>query len=405
MQRNLFLSLIDQIAVSGGNFLTIALGAHFLPIAEQGKLAYCLSAYMATVLVNVAAVFAVAPVDKHETVALVCYRLWLFRLQVLLAAAGTASILVFMWLLGARIGWEISLSEAGMLALFLLVQQFADFKRRSAYIFDGAGEACRASLWTYGLRVGLLIAFRPASIIEVLAILACGAVISVLVLASDYVRFARATCESNEQRNIMQLHQRLSFWSSLNAPLSWVCFFLPIFALGAIESEKAAAILASIRSIGNAANVALELLETIIPAWFAAAAARYGAADLKNASIRVLLVGTGLWLLGLLVILALGNPLIEWLLGSAYASHRNVLLVSWVGSGIHFVSRVVGLHHRSSKNTKVEFIGTIGGLLGLMPAIPIVDNYGIIGAAWAYVTVPVGIVVAQYIYLKRRMNV
>ncbi len=48
-RRDFFCSLIDQCAVSGGNFLTIALGAAFLPIDEQGRLVYVYTAYIALV--------------------------------------------------------------------------------------------------------------------------------------------------------------------------------------------------------------------------------------------------------------------------------------------------------------------------------------------------------------------
>lgn len=404
MKRRLLVSLADQVAVSGGNFLTIALGAHFLPLSEQGKLAYAFSAYMATVLLNVAALFAIAPILKYEVAVQACYPLVLLRLQALLAISTALTIPAVLHFSGARIGWIISGSEAGALALFLVIQQFADFKRRAAYTFENVAEAFRASLWTYGLRVGLLIVLRPTSILDVLAILAGGSLVSALGAAWEQFRREGADCDWDAQKSAMRMHLGRSKWSTFNAPLSWACFFLPIFVLGALESEKAAAILVSIRSVGSVANVALELLETLVPTWFAAASVLHGNLGLRDASVRVLLVGGAVWTLGLMVIWMAGGTLIEWLLGKTYVPYVAVLLVSWVGNGIHFVVRVVGLHYRTSRNALVEFVGSLGGLAGFGLAVPLIAAYGVLGAAWAYVAVSAGIGVAQLHYLKRWVN-
>jgi hypothetical protein len=47
-------SLTDQVLVSGGNFLTIAICAHALPLAEQGKFTYIFASYIAVLLLNIA---------------------------------------------------------------------------------------------------------------------------------------------------------------------------------------------------------------------------------------------------------------------------------------------------------------------------------------------------------------
>jgi hypothetical protein len=46
-------SLADQVLVSGGNFLTIAICAHALPFAEQGKFTYIFASYIAVLWLNI----------------------------------------------------------------------------------------------------------------------------------------------------------------------------------------------------------------------------------------------------------------------------------------------------------------------------------------------------------------
>lgn len=400
MKRKLFLSITDQVVVSGGNFITIALGAYILPIAEQGKLAYVVSAYMATVLLNVAAIFAVAPVVKHEAAEPASYRYVLFQGQTLLAVLTALVITTALHFLGERIGWSISAVESGVLLLFLILQQFADFKRRAAYVFDSVTQACYASLWTYGLRIGLLVVLQPSTILEVLAILAGGALLTALATVLESVKQGRASRRAGRPKLAICLHLHLCKWSVLNAPLGWACFFFPIFLLGALGSEKEAAVLVSVRSIGNAANIALELLETQVPVWLASTSAQHGRSSLKDASINLLRVGACLWALGLVVVWMFGGTLIGWLLGANYSAYGSILVISWFANGIHFLGRVVGLHYRTAKSTKVEFAGSLGGLAGLAIALPAIDRYGVIGGAWSYVLVSMGIVVAQFLCLK-----
>lgn len=398
MMSKLFLSLTDQFLVSGGNFLTIAIGAYILPFSEQGKLAYVLSVYMATVLFNVAAFFAVAPVVKHEVAAPNCYRDALFRWQAILAVITALAITSILHFWGEHIGWEVSISENVLLMLFLCLQQLADFKRRAAYVFDGIAEACQASFWTYGLRIGLLIILHPLTILEVLTILAAGATISAIaaVLKSRKgIRFLKG----GEQKAMINLHLRLSKWSILNAPLGWTCFFFPVFIVGAIVSEKAAAILASIRSVGSAANVVLELLETYIPVWLASTKTMYGSNGLKDASYNLFRGGFILWMTGLVVIWFGGDILIRWSLGQPYVQFNNILLISWLANGIHFAGRVIGLHYRTAKDMRVELLGSIGGIIGLVMAIPVIRKYELEGAAWAYVIISAGIFMVQLLYL------
>ena len=372
-------------------------------MTEQGKLAYVISAYMATVLLNVAAIFAVAPVIKHEVENPACYRFLLVRGQAILAILSTLVIITSMYFYGASIGWELSPSETGILALFFFLQQLADFKRRAAYIFDSVWGACKISFWTYGLRIVFLLVLRPDTIFEFLAIFVVGALIGSLSTIFSHFRFIGNTlCAQIEQSSTIALHMRRSLWTTLNAPLSWICFFLPIFILGATESAKAAAILVSIRSISSVANVALELLETMIPNWLAARAANHGTTGLRSSTNQILLTGTVFWAIGLLIIFAINDKLIYWLLGHEYAAYSSLLIVAWIGNGVHFVSRVIGLHYRTHKKTHVELIGSLGGLAALAGSVFLISSLGIVGAAWTYVVVPAGMIMAQMIILKNR---
>lgn len=388
--------------VSGVNFLTIALGARFLPISEQGKLAYIISAYMVTVLINVAVIFSVAPVVRsglQDNVA-VCYRCRLLHIQFLLAG-GTAIIITLAFTFaGAHIGWNLSLYEAGLVFTFIAFQQLADYKRRVAYVFETPAHAFVNSLVTYGMRIAALLVFRPSTIVEMLWLLIASAAFSGLAALVEFARAPRGPAQPSKDDSGLATHLRLSKWSALNAPVGWISFFMPVYFLGIVESVSAVAILVSIRSISSVANVILELLETIVPKWLSSVAVADGVVALKAAALKILYVGASVWLIGLIFILMFGGDLIRLVLGTSYAPYAFIFLISWGGNGVHFIGRVIGIYFRTRKNTFAEFLGSVGGLAGFVASIPMIMGMGMQGAAWSYVTVPVGIALAQWLYFR-----
>ena len=391
-------SLIDQLLVSGGNFLIIAVSAHFLDLVEQGKLAYIISVYMITVLLNVAVFFYAAPLVSVNLENNKIYRFFLQWGQLCLSILASLSIVLFFALSGEKIGWDITKIEIILLFIYLILQQLVDFRRRESYIFTSILDAIKSSSITYIPRITLLVLFQPSTIYDVLLIL----VISSLWSAVSFLlRLDKcALMSSYSIRTTLKEHIRLSKFSVLNAPISWSLFFLPVFILGVFHSPTMSAVLLSVRSISGVVNVLLELLETFIPVWMVNVFNKDGSAALKETSSTLLKFGFLLWFIVLVFILIFGNQILHFILGGEYASYLDILLISWVGYGIHFISRVVGLYWRSSKIPKVELISSMGGAFVFIFSIPIIISHGLLGAAWLYILVPIGMVITQLFYAK-----
>ena len=390
-------SLIDQLLVSG-NFLIIAVSAHFLDLVEQGKLAYIISVYMITVLLNVAVFFYAAPLVSVNLENNKIYRFFLQWGQLCLSILASLSIVLFFALFGEKIGWDITIIEIILLFIYLILQQLVDFRRRESYIFTSILDAIKSSSITYIPRITLLVLFQPSTIYDVLLIL----VISSLWSAVSFLlRLDKcALMSSYSIRTTLKEHIRLSKFSVLNAPISWSLFFLPVFILGVFHSPTMSAVLLSVRSISGVVNVLLELLETFIPVLMVNVFNKDGSTALKETSSTLLKFGFLLWFIVLVFILIFGNQILHFILGGEYASYLDILLISWVGYGIHFISRVVGLYWRSSKIPKVELISSMGGAFVFIFSIPIIISHGLLGAAWLYILVPIGMVITQLFYAK-----
>ena len=228
-------SLADQLLVSGGNFLTLAICAHALPLSEQGKFTYVFASYMALLLLNVAAIFQAAavraPAQKHST-----YLSTLAKYQ-LIQALLTSLLLSAAWLgAGSALGWQATTTEAAWLFAFLVLQQLADFDRRTAYIFADTKRAILSSAALYPIRLIALIAIQPGTVSQVLMIL----VLSALIPATCTIFTAIRDKSADLKPWIGEVKKHLAYSRLFiaGAPLAWLWSYLPIFMLGTMHGKE-----------------------------------------------------------------------------------------------------------------------------------------------------------------------
>lgn len=393
-RRRLALSLVDQGAVSAGNFLLVALGAQFLPVHEQGKLVYGYTAYIGLVLLNIALYFAVAPVVRTGLSEPGCYRATLFRSQMISALLSGGLVIAIFHAMEGMLAWRAGPIELASLYAFLFLQQLADFHRRAGYVFDQIGASMTGSLAGLAMRILAIVAVRPGDAASYFLILAVTALPGAAWALLAGIPRRDDGCPAAARHALWRSHIGLSKWNVLNAPLMWCGLHLPILLAGALHSKEAAAVLGSIRAITTFVNVALELLETLVPAWLAAKFPRGGMAAIRSAEVRMLAIGGGVWLSGALAILWGGEAILSLVLGAEYATHVPALLVIWMGNGVYFIGRVIGLHYRMARNTFMEMLGSVGGLCALLLSLPIIAAQGALGGAWSLLFVQLGVVAA-----------
>lgn len=380
------LSLVDQCAVSGGNFLTIALGAALLPIGEQGKLISIFTAYIALVLFNVSAFFSAANIVHGKVDSSDRYRHVLLSAQMASALLASAAVLIGLMAFQGALQWRISASEMVFLSGFLVFQQFADFYRRSGYVFDLIGGAALQSVLLYGARIAAILYFRPETISGFLAAMALPALPPVLYGAARFLLDRGKPVGAEGDRDIARFHLSMSKWNIYGAPLRWAGLHLPILLVGTLHSLEAAAILGTLRAITTFANVLLELLETFVPAWLSAKR-QQGRQALLGGSLALLGIGALIWVAGMVAMVLMGETAIRHMLGAEYAAYTPILYVIWAGNGIYFVGRTVGLHYRMQQNSRLEFLGLAMGACALLLSAPLIPLYGAWGGAWSLVVV------------------
>lgn len=395
-----FGSLADQGLVSGGNFLAIAICAHALPLSEQGKFTYVFATYMALLLLNVAGIFQGAAV-RAPTQERNAYKISLARLQ-LLQAFLLSSLVCAAWFgAGNVFGWEATATEAMLLFAFLVLQQLADFDRRTAYIFSGTRRAVYSSAILYPARIIGLLIVRPDTVSQALLVLIASALVpaAVTLLASGRNRAAGA------QSWVTAMREHLSYSRLFiaGAPLGWLWAYIPLFMLGVMHGKEQAALLGSIRGISNIANVLMEQIETKVAADWARIRYGIGGPSLEAAVSRLLKIGIIFWLTGMVMTLVLGQEIVTLVLGARYSPHWNLLVIGWIGYGVYFLARIFGLKHRTLGVNQVEFTGNVfGAIVAALVGIMLIPAFGAAGAAWVYVVIAAAMLGSQT-YLARKL--
>ena len=392
-----FGSLGDQALVSGGNFLTIAICAHTLPLSEQGKFTYVFASYMALLLLNVAGIFQGAAVRAPAQDS--SYRISMARLQ-LLQATLLSLLISTMWFgFGNVFSWQATATEAGLLFVFLILQQLADFDRRSAYIFSETRRALSSSALLYPLRIIGLLVIRPETVSQVLTVLIVSAIIPAAITICTSAKNRHEAAQS--WMVAIKDHLKYSRLFIAGAPLGWLWAYIPVFLLGILHGKEQAALLASIRGISNVANVMMEQIETKVVADWARVHHGSGTHAMKSAVTRLLKIGMVFWLSGMTIVVVLGREIVTLVLGSLYAPHWTLLVIGWGGYGVYFLARVSGIKHRTLGANHVEFIGNLSGVLAaLLAGFVLIFPFKATGAAWVYVIIAVVMLISQMLILK-----
>ena len=313
-------AIIDQIFVSGGNFLTIVICANILSLNEMGKVGYGYVIYLALLLINIAGIYQPGVINLHKKSNKSKYIGFLAWLQVIYAI--TLSVLGILLLLffGENFDWLASYDELLSVFLFLLFLPFAEFGRRIFYILDLPKFSAGISAIQYVPRILLIIIFNPSNAETVFLIHAFCALIPTIVIVVTIVRNSKVIYLFKE---FFREHISQNYPLVITAALGWATFSAPMLILGVLVGKESVAILMSIRSITSAANVLLELLETIVPTKFIKSLVNGGLEELKKRSGRLLGYGLGIWIAGLVVFVLFSEDIISLLLGEKYIQPIN----------------------------------------------------------------------------------
>jgi O-antigen/teichoic acid export membrane protein len=244
-------------------------------------------------------------------------------------------------------GWTLGIDEAIALFFFILILQFSDFIRRSAYIFESPKDAFISSLLHYPIRIGLLILLVPETAREVILIAALSGIIPVVFKAGIiYSMFEAMVSNGRALLKSVVKHLKGTAWLVLGGSTAWLWGYMPAFFLGRQVGVEAVGFYISIQTLSNVGNILMELLETTVSAKAGRLRAEYREKFypyLKD----ILFKGLLLWVLVFLVLVFGASHLIDLILGAKYAEYSSVIVILWIAHGICFMMRLDAIRLRT----------------------------------------------------------
>jgi O-antigen/teichoic acid export membrane protein len=386
-------ALIDQLLISGGNFFTLLLCARLLPSDEMGKIGFIFAAYMGALLINVSLIYQHASSHAARYQDSTVYPTAIFRLQ-LLIAIGLALLFPLMFLaLPALTGWHSSVAEMSWVMVFLLTQQLADYYRREKHLRNQPHASATMSAVVIICCLLLLMAVPFANAAEATAILVCSA--APAALTACWMQSGTKTMRSRPVMRVIKWHLSGTRYLAAAAPIGWLWSYLPLFFLGQLKGLAAVGAFTAARSLANAFNIFLELLETRIAVL---AGMKYAQ---EPRSLTPFLNKVGLIGFGILGFLGGGiylfrHELVALAYASRYPELGGILAILILAQLVTLWFRLEGIRLRTQQRQHAIFWGYVGGAIGIMASAPwLIGSWGLEGAAWSIVFGSITITLAQ----------
>jgi len=382
-------SLLDQAAVSAINFLTIFLGAYFLEVGEQAKLAFFYVILIAATLFNAAFYFASVPFLKNKFGANSNYLAALRYLSLRLMLPVAFLISVASLFTSKLSNWDMSWIDFSLVFLNLALFLYFEFYRRSQYFFGSTLYAAKSSILIGVARLLLIVVFSPESINQFLTI----TVISYLVVV--FPTWNKSDKKSDVDFNLIRQHIVYSKWSISNIVPQWIAIHSPVVLAGFFVEAKVIAILLTLRSVTSVFNVVLELFDTYLSSKLGKLMAN-GESMMPHRFLKKI-YAAGI-LLGIVIgvlIYIYGEAVLKASIGIEYSKHWFLLMLFWIGNVLYFVGRLSAISLRVKGGPLYEFMGSLVGSFVVMALMLLIDSFSIYSFAVVLIFSQLALVLTQ----------
>lgn len=396
-QSNKLLILVDQVVVSGGNFVLGLVLVRLLGLENYGLFAllwmgvlFALSLHQAYITKPLMTLAVAKEADAQQN-----YFHVLWRIQ-LIGGGGVVLLLVFLSSLlkwsGVAIPWLIYVPMVSCLSFFYLLQ---DFIKKTFFIKGIPIKPLLMDCWVYGwLFLGLFLSFwlEKSNLQLTILLLLSGYAISSLLFCQPLFQ-KNKTIAVPAWRQLVSEHYHFSNWLLGTSILQW---FSGNFFLIAAASTLGTTAVGAVRigqNIVGLCHLLFLAMENIVPVEAAQHFLENGKTALVNYLKTICWKGGGLVILLLTALGIIAPWLIALLYGSEYVEYSFVV---WAFCGLYFfvfLGYPARYFFRTLKFTKPIFIAyCLGAAFSLLAAYPMVEAWGIYG-------VLVGLIISQLLTL------
>lgn len=341
-------ALIDQLSISLTNFLMIVLLARTLENEAVAKYSFAYSMFLLVFMIANALIYqhvlALKNDDLDDTV-INKYR----SLNFLLTLASFPFLYLGYLFLASDAGETFQL-EVMLILFYILINQTADFERRILYYYNKLSfmKPAYISLFILFMRIALFFFMEPSSFFSFLILMIIPGI--PIMLYSLYKIKVNIIFDNFSYFFWKQF--RDGKWLIVNIPVNWGWGQAPLYLTTLLLNLHSAGIFMAIRSVTNVGNIAMEL----IPTYFGARISKLFHENRQfyiKYIFKLLIGGSIIWLCCFFMLLALGDLILEYVLGIKYIKYNELFLLFWIFSLLLFYSRVLSIHIRLVSMTHI----------------------------------------------------
>jgi O-antigen/teichoic acid export membrane protein len=380
-------SVLDQIAVSSGNFLTIFLGAMLLGLEDQGILVFLLTFYFFVLVMSISLVYA--PIQniypRLQCGLIYIYSAFLYHL--LLSVVIILCVFLLITSISSFSSFEITNEVLILFLIYIFFQQIADFIRRVSYVFLNPKYSFLFSFLLYIPRIAVLMFLMPHNLEDYVNFLLVATLVSTLVILLLFFKEIFRFGSLKFDLSCLYEHVKFSKNIAYSAPMGWLVGYLPTVLLGIFSGPVLMGILGTFRSFIGVANVLVEMIEvSLIPKLV-----QYyqsGKSELVN-RIFIYVVAIFVCFSAIAMsIVYISFDFVVSMINENYVKYMDIFLILIGAYVFYFLSRMYVLYFRVSSVTSVEVKFSLLSIITMFSLIPLIYYFDIVGAACVFLLTP-----------------
>lgn len=383
MKKYYFWSALDQIIVSGGNFLTIFIAAFYLSLYDQGNFIVLLSFYFFSLIMSISLIYApmqaIYPKINYNTDYIFTSFLYHILLSLLFVTVGFLATKA----ISSSGLIKISTNTAFYFSIFIFLQQLSDYARRSSYIFMNAFVAFSFSALLYISRITLLLVSEITILDDVIILLIYTSALGAFIIFS-YVLYYKFKEDLHFNITILNQHITFSKHIAYSAPIGWSIAYIPTLFLGFISGPALAGILGTMRSLTGVANSFVEIIEVSVLAHLSKSHYKNETAYVKTTFQILIFVFVVFWVIIAGLVFEFYSTVISYF-NKEFLAYSYILMLLWLAYLFYFLGRIHILYCRLLSITEAEFYNSTVSLIIVIIFLPLIFFFDIQGAALIYV--------------------
>lgn len=392
-QNKTHLGILDQMVVSGGNFMTGLLLARWLGLEQFGVFTLLWMIVLFALSLNMAIITKplLTLIAKHSTST--SYLGSVHSLQLFLAFAGGFLTFILGWATVQFGMLEVAMPLLAGTAFLVVNQLIYDFYRKCFYANEHIHSSLLLDILLYGLQIGGMIVLYQMNQFTLQSVL------GLLVITQAVTLFIFAFQIPAPTRNVQAIintaitHIRFSGWLSLTALMQWFSANYFIIAAGGILGTAMVGLIRIVQQLIGLIHILFLAMENLLPT----TAARHLQEGGTSSLIRFLKGKTVRWVVpfafaGLLFLVF--SPWVIDVFFKANLDGNYILLFGYLGLYVLvFLSIPIRIYFRTIEHTRPLFLAYLAATVVSFLAAPVLLNqYGITGFV-------LGLILIQFIMI------